>query len=152
MRQNVAKRVKNKPRVQTLEDVVNNCWNPEEARQFIMHVKATCDAQYTALFALLLDTGMRKSELIALQWKDLEGTTLRVERQVQAANRRFRRLKGIPEEEGKLDTCPPKSKRARRLDLSDETVVLLREHKRQQADEVEESAPLRRPRFDLRTG
>ena len=69
MRQNVAKRVKNEPRVQTLEDVVNNCWNPEEARQFIMHVKATCDAQYTALFALLLDTGMRKSELIALQWK-----------------------------------------------------------------------------------
>ena len=43
-------------------------------------------------------------------------------------------MKGIPEEEGKLDTCPPKSKRARRLDLSDETVVLLREHKRQQAE------------------
>ena len=135
LRQNVAKRVKNKPRVVMGADAVKNCWTSEDARTFIGHVKKHCNAQYIALFALALDTGLRKSELLGLQWKDLRDNVLSVERQVSSAARALRRMKGEPEAAiPQLDISLPKTKRARTLDLSDETVALLREHKRQQAE------------------
>jgi integrase len=31
---------------------------------------------YAALFALALDTGLRKGELLGLKWEDLDGSTL----------------------------------------------------------------------------
>jgi integrase len=128
LRQNVAKRATNKPRVRTSEDVLHNVWTGAEARRFLTTVKQTGNAQYAALFALALDSGMRKSELLGLQWKDIDGASLRVERQ----------LLGLKKDEAtgvaSLDTSLPKGKRARQLDLSEETVALLREHKRQQAE------------------
>lgn len=128
LRNNVAKRATNKPRVRMIEDALHNVWTADEAHRFLVSVKKAGDAQYAALFALALDSGMRKSELLGLHWKDIEGTSLRVERQ----------LLGMVKDEGtgtlRPDTSLPKGKRARSLDLSDETVVLLREHKRQQAE------------------
>src|SRR5688572_15416514 len=128
LRNNVAKRATNKPRVRMIEDALHNAWTADEAHRFLVSVKKAGDAQYAALFALALDSGMRKSELLGLHWKDIEVTSLRVERQLLG----MLRTKGT----GTLrpDTSLPKGKRARSLDLSDETVVLLREHKRQQAE------------------
>jgi integrase len=125
LRINVATRVENKPRVIKQEDDLMNVWTNDEARDFLTVLKQTASPQYAALFALALDAGLRKGELLGLQWKDLEGTTLRVERQLLC----------VREDEGKvhLDMSMPKGKRGRTLDLSEETVLLLREHKRQQA-------------------
>jgi integrase len=128
LRQNVATRATNKPKVRMGEDVLKNVWNAEEARRFLAHASQACTAQYVALFALALDSGLRSSELLGLQWKDIEGTTLRVERQ----------LLGVAEDEAtgsrSIETALPKGKRARSLDLSEQTVLLLGEHKRQQAE------------------
>jgi integrase len=80
---------------------------------------------------------MRKSELLGLQWKDFQENRVRVERQVETAAKKLRKLKGIPENTSgapHLDTAMPKSKRVRELDLSNETVGFLREHKREQAE------------------
>ena len=89
-------------------------------------VKNSGSAQYTALFRLALDAGMRKGELLALQWKDIEGSCVHVRRQ----------LMGVIDVNGvfKLDTSLPKGKSTRDIHLADETVALLREHKRQQAE------------------
>lgn len=135
LRQNVAKRVKNRPRVVLSADAVKNCWTKEEARTFINHIKTSCNAQYVALFALALDTGLRKSELLGLQWRDLRDNTLCVERQLETAAKAVRKLKGIPENPSPhLDVSLPKTRKARVLELGNETVSLLREHKRQQAE------------------
>lgn len=75
------------------------------------------DAQDLALFALALDAGLRKGELVALQWADVQQATLHVRRQ---------RLQNG-------DTTLPKSRRARSLDISQETVSLLQAWKREQA-------------------
>jgi integrase len=87
-----------------------------------LHVKANGTTQDAALFAVALDAGVRKAELLGLQWKDLTGNTLRVERQL---------MKG-----GKHEPkyAPPKRGAIRSIDLSDETVHLLQAHRRSQAE------------------
>jgi integrase len=116
-----------RPRVRVAKDLLN-VWTSDEARRLLSTAKQEGNAQYTALFALALDSGVRKGELLGLRWTDLEGTKLKVERQ----------LLGMKEDEAtsswSLDTSLPKGGKARSLDLSEETVVLLREHKRQQAE------------------
>jgi integrase len=120
--------VTNKPKVRLNdEDLLDNVWSAEEARRFIDHLKENGSAQYLAFFALAIDAGLRKGEMLGLQWKDLEGSALRVDRQ----------LLGVKEDEQgitHLVNSPPKSKRSRTVDLSAETVALLREHKREQAE------------------
>jgi len=76
------------------------------------------------IVALALATGMRRGELLALQWGDvdLDASTLRVERSVEET-RAGLRLK------------PPKTKRGRRnIALPTETVAMLRAHKVQQME------------------
>ena len=127
LRQNVASRVTNKPKVrQNDEDLLNNVWTAHEAQTFLSVVKEKSRTRYSTLFALALETGLRKSELLGLQWKDIDGASLRVDRQ----------LLGVREDDGKpvLVTSPPKGKRSRSLDLSEEMVTLLREHKREQSE------------------
>jgi len=68
---------------------------------------------------LALTTGMRRGELLALQWGDvnLDGATLGVERSVE-------------ETRAGLRVKPPKTKRGRRsISLPAEAVVMLRNHK-----------------------
>jgi integrase len=104
--------------------MLKHVWTAHEARKFLSAVKQHGTAQDAAFFALALDSGMRKAELLGLQWRDLEKTTLRLERQLQR---------------GRTETAEPryalpKGKRGRTFDLSDETVALLLTHKRQQAE------------------
>lgn len=71
------------------------------------------------IVALALATGMRRGELLALQWGDvdLDAATLRVERSLE-------------ETKAGLRLKPPKTKRGRRnLKLPSETVAMLRSHK-----------------------
>lgn len=74
--------------------------------------------------SLALATGMRRGELLALQWGDvnLDGTTLAVERSVEETKAGLR---------GK----PPKTKRGRRnISLSPDAVAMLREHRKRQIE------------------
>jgi integrase len=129
VRTNVAKRASNKPRVRAGEDVLHNVWTADEAGKFLTAVKTSGTAQQAALFAVALDGGLRKSELLGLQWRDLEGSILRVERQV---------LRDVDDATRAATTGPvfslPKGKRARSLDLSEETLSFLKTHKREQAE------------------
>jgi integrase len=107
-------------------DRLQNVWSPDEASKFMAAVKNSGSAQDTALFRLALDAGLRKGELLGLQWKDINDSCLHVRRQ----------LMDVVDEGGafKLDTSLPKSKSTREVHLADETVALLREHKRQQSE------------------
>lgn len=89
-------------------------------------VKKSGSAQYTALFRLALDAGLRRGELLGLQWKDINDSCVHVQRQ----------LMDVIDEGGtfRLDTSLPKSKSTREVHLADEAVALLREHKRQQSE------------------
>jgi integrase len=121
VRSNVASRATNKPRLQHSEDLLNNVWTSEEARQFLLYVQQHCTAQEATLYAVALDSGCRKCELLALQWKDLNGESLRVERQLARAG-------------GEPMFSLPKTRRGRSLDLSEQTLKLLAKHKREQAE------------------
>lgn len=84
-------------------------------------MKQEDDAQLIALFALALDSGARKSELLGLRWSDLTEKKLSIEQQG---------LKG-----GNAPVfIPPKRESSRTLELSPMTVALLREHKRRQLE------------------
>jgi integrase len=77
------------------------------------------------IVTLALATGMRRGELLALQWGDidLDGGTLRVERAVEETKTHGLRIK------------PPKTKRGRRnITLPSEAVTLLRAHKVKQME------------------
>ena len=61
-----------KPKARTdREQATLNCWTTDEARAFL---RATADAgpQLAALFALALDSGARRGELLGLRWADAD--------------------------------------------------------------------------------
>lgn len=119
---NVATLAENKPRApEGHEDVLANVWEAHEAKQFLATAKAT-GPQQAAFYSLALETGMRKAELCGLMWKDLGNTgTLTVQRQLVKP--------------GSTPTFGPiKNKTPRQLELAPETLELLRQHKRHQAE------------------
>jgi len=120
---NVASLVDGVPRAQNgREDAKQHCWTIDETRTFLAAAKQA-GPQLSALFALALDTGMRKGELCGLKWNDvdLDAGRVTVDRQLLVAG---------PEPV----FGPTKTGAPRGIDLTDETVRLLREHKRQQAE------------------
>lgn len=121
LRSNVATRATNKPHVSSNGDVLGNVWTSDEAKTFLTYVKAHGTTQEAALFALALDTGARKGELLGLQWKDLQDGIVRFERQL---------LK-----DGKEPVFgQPKRGAVRSIDLSPDTLAMLQTHKREQAE------------------
>jgi integrase len=122
IRTNPAAKTKNKPRRKHVsEDSLKNCWTPEEAQAFMYAVRQSGNTQDTAFFALALETGMRRSELLGLQWRDVDADAVRVTRQLVRG--------GL----GKPAFDTPKGKRARMIELSSEVLSLLAAHKREQA-------------------
>jgi integrase len=120
---NPATEVDDRPRRKRNPEIAReNCWSRDEARRYLDHVR-TADPQDAALYALALDTGMRKSELCGLAWSsvDLDGATVTVERQLTKP--------------GAVPTFgPPKNGRSRTISITGETVGLLRAHKTRQAE------------------
>ena len=107
----------------------------EEMQRFLIQAK---EEGYFELFLMELATGLRRGEVLALQWDDLDFATgtLRIQRQVYRAN-------------GKLVVSEPKTKAAfRTIVLPPSLVEVLREY-RQQVDSrwmfpspVKEDSPL----------
>jgi integrase len=113
-----------KPRAERRdEDLAQHCWSAEEARAFLAAAK-DASVQEHALYRLALSTGMRKGELLGLKWTDVDLTTankVKVLRTLLVAGR---------------DPVfgPPKGGRPRTIDLGPDTVRVLAEHKRTQAE------------------
>jgi integrase len=119
LRENVAQLAENRPRRSHAKgDVLNNVWTAEQAQRFLETLKAAGNTQCTALFALALDSGCRRNELLGLQWRHLDGRTLRIEQQIVQGGQ----------------FAAPKRGSVRSVDLSDETVGLLAQHKREQTE------------------
>jgi integrase len=75
--------------------------------------------QYYALFYVLLFTGIRRSELLALRWQDVDLLLLQI-----SVNRSLHQLRG-----GKIIFRQPKTEKSRRLiALTPSTATILREH------------------------
>lgn len=122
LKTNPASDVDNRPRAEKTDEAEVQAWMPEEARKFLAAAK-TRGVQTHAFYALALDTGMRKSELGGLRWAnvDLDAGTVRVVEQLTKTGK-------------KPEWGPTKSGASRTIDLSDETLTLLREHRRVQAE------------------
>ena len=119
---NVATLVSNKPHApEGHDDVLANVWEAHEARQFLMTAKAA-GPQQAAFYSLALDTGMRKAELCGSKWSDL-GATGRLTVRRQLVKPGSEPIYG-----------PVKNKTPRQLELGAETLNLLREHRRLQAE------------------
>jgi integrase len=69
-----------------------------------------------------VDSGARIGELLGLQWRDLEGCKMRIDRQLARGDGKGPKF------------IPPKHGGVRSLDLSEYTVALLQTHKRKQAE------------------
>ncbi len=97
-------------------------WTPEEAAKFLKAIKG--DRLY-ALFYTALATGLRRGELLGLQWKDIDfhNKSLTVRRVI------VRRSKGTVIKK-------PKTEKSRAtISLSSGAVEVLKKHKAQQAQE-----------------
>jgi len=94
-------------------------WDDFEVRRFL---EAARSSPYYALFHTALFTGMRRSELLALQWRDVSLHQIQV-------NRTLHHLK-----DGSYVFTQPKSAKSRRtIALSPSSFLMLMEHKEKQA-------------------
>lgn len=91
-----------------------NCWTEEEAKRFLAVAQGYGPRQ-AAFYTLALDTGMRKGELAALQWSDVDWQRSAI------------RVKGsLSYVTGEPVIGPVKNRQSRRLVISDESLSLLK--------------------------
>ena len=105
-------------------------WSEEEVNQFLTRAK---DSHYYALFHTALFTGMRRSELLALRWQDVDLLFNQV-----CVNRSLHHLK-----DGTYIFTQPKSAKSRRtIALTPSSVLVLRDHQaRQRLDQTMQGIP-----------
>lgn len=96
-------------------------WTAEQARTFL--AKASTD-RLVGMYDLALNTGLRRGELVALRWADVD-----LERSVLAV-RHSTVTVGYEAVDG-----TPKSDRARTIDIDEGTVAALKAHRRRQLEE-----------------
>ena len=82
------------------------------------------DPFYQTLFLLVIQTGLRRSETVGLQWRDVD---------LAAATLSVRRA-WIKLPSGEMELTSPKSRQARVVDLPAESVEALKAHRVRQAD------------------
>lgn len=101
-----------------------NVWTPAQQRTFIDHV---ADHRLGALYALELNSGMRRGELLGLRWQDvdLDGSRLRIVQTLTTRGHYSNVGLGAP----KTDAG------SRTFSIDPETVAWLRRHRTRQAED-----------------
>ena len=125
----------NKPRAYSNEDVLKNVWTKEEARQFLTYVKSEKMRKVSSAVRIGSRQRNAKGDFLGLRWKDLDGAKLRVERQLGVLSDKDVEILGQDPDASRVHTQLPKGKRARTVEILGRTLVLLHEHKRQQAED-----------------
>lgn len=96
-------------------------YTADQYRQFAAAARESGEWPYYVFFSIAFYTGMRKGEINALKWSDIDGTTLHVRRSIA------QKLKG-----GDIET-PPKNKSSYRdLQIPLPLMEILHDHKRRQ--------------------
>jgi integrase len=96
--------------------------SPEQAPCFL---EAARGDLYYVFFALALDTGARPSELLGLQWKDVDLDQGRI---------KIQRSLEYPDYSTEFQFVEPKTSRSRRsIAISQKNIALLREHRKKQS-------------------
>lgn len=110
-----------RPKVSAQQRPEMTVWTLDQARAFL--AVASTD-RLGSLFELALQTGMRRGELVALRWADvdLEGALVAVRRNTVTV--------GYEATDG-----TPKGNRARTIDIDEHTVAMLKAHRRRQLEE-----------------
>lgn len=103
------------------ENILQNCWEPEDARKFLNTAKED-SPQAAALYSLALDSGARKAELCGLKWSEVD-----VERQSISIVRQLVKVRNEPL------FGPPKNGKSRTVLLDEKTIEVLRKQKAAQA-------------------
>lgn len=108
-------------------------WSAEELRRFLEHVSGD---RLAAAWRLSAMTGMRRGELLGLRWRDVD---------LEAG-----RVAVVQTLIGEREFSQPKTDRSRRsVELDDETVAVLRAHRRRQLAERLAIGPAWRGEHDL---
>jgi len=124
---NAATFVENRPKAPDARtDTIDHCWDEGETRKFL-ETAQTFGHQAAAFYSLAVDTGARKGELCGLRWAnlDLERGSMRVVEQL---------VKVGPDPL----FGPPKNGKVRTIQLTPQTVELLKQHKESQAKLIKE--------------
>lgn len=97
-------------------------WTTEQVGQFLEQSR---QHRLHALFYLAITSGLRIGELLALTWSDLNGSTLRVRR-------------NLTKIEGRLTLATTKTTKGQRLvSLAQDTLAVLEQHRQTQQAEIE---------------
>ena len=123
---NVAKRA-HPPMAKEARAEEMKVWTPDEVAIFFAWAQDHMDRELRTAFQVLLASGMRRGELLALRWRDLDlnGGTVAVRRSVGTI-----KVKG---ESTRRHEGPTKNGKDRVVDLDPATVDLLREHRKLRA-------------------
>ena len=123
---NVAKRA-HPPTAKEARAEEMKVWTPDEIAIFFAWAQDHMDRELRTAFQVLLASGMRRGELLALRWRDLDlnGGTVAVRRSVGTI-----KVKG---ESTRRHEGPTKNGKDRVVDLDPATVDLLREHRKLRA-------------------
>jgi integrase len=121
---NVATRLKGLPKVECDPQDVK-AWTSDEARRFLAAAKQS-GARAAAFYAVALDAGLRRAELCGLLWQHVNLETGKVSVRQQLAESKL-------DENQRAQFSALKTSKPRVIDISAETIRLLRAHKAAQA-------------------
>lgn len=115
------------PRPKIVKTRESRALTNQEAKEYLQVLSGS---RLYAAYVLELTTGLRRGEVLGLQWKDLdwENRVISIKRQVSRIQQ--------PDGGSSLEYAPLKTKTStRQIKLPEATIIALKEHKKQQAQE-----------------
>jgi integrase len=115
-----------------------NYWTKQEVKKFLQLAKEHVEPQAYILFYLLIYTGMRKGELLALEWKD-----------VDLKQRRIRIHQTLFFKDGKEIFQKVKTYQERTISIDEQTAKMLRKWRIQQRELLLKAGQSKQPSYVL---